>query len=259
MQQEHPSRPRLLARARRRAHVAVIALAVACVWTARSSQGQEAPQPLKVLFIGNSLTAVNDVPAIVARLAMADRQPQPLLRTVAVGGFSLEDHWNQGEARRAIDAGPWDVVVLQQGPSALLESRQLLVTYARRFGEVIRKGGARPAMYMVWPSIARRSDSGGVSESYRAAAKAIGAAVFAAGDAWSLVLSRRRDFPLYDTDGLHPTFAGSYLAALVIYQGLYGRTPVGLPPLGGLSAADARLLQDAAIDVRDPPVRAPLR
>ena len=83
--------------------------------------------------------------------------------------------------------------------------------------------------------------------------------VLAAGEAWSLILQRQRGLALYSSDGLHPTFAGSYLAALVIYQGLYERSPIGLPPLGGLSPEQARALQDAAIDVRDPPVRVPVR
>ena len=176
---------------------------------------------------------------------------------VAVGGFSLEDHWNQGDAQRTIANGRWNFVVLQQGPSALLESRRLLVEYARRFGEVIRKTGARPALYMVWPSRDRRQDYSGVSQSYRAAAKAVNGLILPAGDAWSLVLQRRRELALYSDDGLHPTVAGTYLAALVIYQGLYDRSPIGLPPVAVLSATDARLLQDAAIDVRDPPVRVP--
>ena len=221
--------------------------AIALVVAATATRAQTPTvRPLRILFIGNSLTASNDLPTIVARLAMADGRPQPLTRMVAVGGFSLEDHWNQGDAQRAIADGPWDFVVLQQGPSALLESRRLLVAYARRFGDVIKKAGARPAMYMVWPSQSRRSDFSGVSESYRAAAKAIGAVVLGAGEAWSLTLQRQRGLSLYSSDGLHPTFAGSYLAALVIYQGLYERSPIGLPALGDLSAEQARALQDAA-------------
>jgi hypothetical protein len=220
-------------------------------------QPQPASKPLRLLFIGNSLTEWNDLPMVVARLAMASGEPQPLTRAVVVGGFSLEDHWNQGQAQRAIAEGPWDFVVLQQGPSALLESRRLLVTYARRFAETIGKAGARPAMYMVWPSTARRQDFGGVSQSYRAAAKEVKCVLLPAGDAWHLVMQRQPSIALYSEDGLHPTFAGSYLAALVIYQGLYGRSPLGLPALGGLSADDARALQNAAIDVRDPPVRVP--
>ena len=72
-----------------------------------------------------------------------------------------------------------------------------------------------------------------------------------AGDAWQLVLQRHRSLTLYSDDGLHPTFAGTYLASLVIYQALYKRSPVGLPGLLGLKDAEVRQLQEAASDVRD--------
>ena len=75
---------------------------------------------------------------------------------MAAGGFSLEDHWNRGDAQRAIASARWDFVVLQQGPSALPESRALLVDYAHGSPEEIRKVGGRPAIYMVWPGLERR-------------------------------------------------------------------------------------------------------
>jgi hypothetical protein len=226
-------------------------LTLAIVVAPAATTGSETQSAAKrLLFIGNSLTAWNNLPDVVARLATADGQPAPSVRTITVGGFSLEDHWNQGDARRTIAAGGWDVVVLQQGPSALLESRSLLVEYTRRFSEVIRKAGAQPALYMVWPSRNRRQDFAGVSQSYRAAAQAVNGLVLPAGDAWRLVLQRHRALALYSDDGLHPTFAGSYLAALVIYQELYERSPASLHAIGELSASDVRDLQTAASDVR---------
>jgi len=204
--------------------------------------------PKRLLFIGNSLTAVNDLPEAVARLAVADGQPRPLVQTVAMGGFSLEDHWNEGDARRAIGTGRWDYVVLQQGPSALPESRRLLIAYAQRFADLVQKAGARPALYMVWPSRDRRQDYHGVSQSYRAAAKAVSGVILPAGEAWRLVLNRYPALALYSSDGLHPTVAGTYLAALVVYEGIYERPVVGLPAVG-LSPADAALLQTAATEV----------
>ena len=106
-----------------------------------------------------------------------------MCESVAKPDYSLEDHWNDREARRAIARG-WDIVVLQQGPSALPESRVLLVEYAKRFDAEIRKTGARTALYMVWPSRARRGDFDGVSQSYAIAAKAVGGLLLPVGDAW---------------------------------------------------------------------------
>jgi hypothetical protein len=52
--------------------------------------------------------------------------------------------------------------------------------------------------------------------------------------------------PLYGPDGFHPTATATYLAALVIYQQITGRSPVGLPAGTGMPADRALLLQEAA-------------
>ena len=225
-----------------------LALIVVCATGTVAAQVEQ-PRPLRVLFIGNSLTIANDLPGMIADLAAGAGEPRPLTQMVAVGGFSLEDHWNRGEALRAIEHGPWDFVVLQQGPSAALESRQLLIAFARRFAAATRKAGAAtPALYMVWPSLDRQSDFPGVSQSYRRAAASVNGVILPAGDAWRIVLQRHREVQLYSPDRLHPTLAGSYLAAVVIYHQLYSRhTRASLPPLG-LSGEHARWLQEAAFE-----------
>jgi len=193
------------------------------------SRTREAKDELRVLFIGNSFTYTNDLPAIVASLAEATGQKQFAYKSIAFPDFSLEDHWQQGEARKAIASKAWDFVVMQQGPSALPESRTLLLEYARRFDAEIRRAGAKPAFYMVWPSYPRFSDFDRVSESYRLAADEIKSALFPAGEAWRAAWRRDAKLKLYSPDGLHPSQAGSYLNALVIYEQLYGKSPVGLP------------------------------
>jgi hypothetical protein len=236
--------------------VASIALLLVVSVDGESLSGQERARALRVLFIGNSLTYTNDLPAIVEALAEASGAARPSCKAIVAGGYSLEDHWNQGTARKAIAGGGWDVVVLQQGPSASTEGRASLLEYARRFAEEIRRAGARPALYMVWPSTQRKGDFDGVVESYRQAAEETKGLLFPAGEAWRAAWRRNPKLALYSADGLHPTPAGSYLAALTIYQQLYAQTPDGLPASLKLSGGtkieippeEARLLQAAAAE-----------
>ncbi len=203
-----------------------------------------APAPLRLLFIGNSLTVTNDVPAMVEALARANGE-RIITRTVAFPNYSLEDHWNQGDARRAIAEGGWSCVVLQQGPSALPESRMLLVDYARRFAEEARRVHARTALFMVWPESSRARDFDGVKLSYQTAAHEAGGIFLPAGEAWRVAWRRDATLVFYGPDGFHPTQLGSYLSALVIYQGLTGKPSVrsarSLVP-----EADAPVLLEAA-------------
>src|SRR5688500_13067874 len=119
----------------------------------------------RILFIGNSLTYWNDLPAMVQSLAAAAKR-RITCQQVAFPDVSLEDHWQRGDAVRAIRRGGWSHVVLQQGPSALPESQKLLREYTRRFNAEIRAVKATTVLYMVWPSRARQQDFAGVSASY---------------------------------------------------------------------------------------------
>lgn len=207
-------------------------------------QPSGAPMPTRILFIGNSLTYANDVPGMVCALARSTGR-KVICEMVAKPDFGLEEHWRDGEARKAIARG-WDVVVLQQGPSALIESRRILIDYARRFDAEIKNAGSRTAFYMVWPSRQRRGDFPGVRQSYAAAAKAVGGILMPAGDAWLAAWKADENLPLYGADGFHPSPMGSYLAAMVIYRQLFG--PVPATPILGGAIAEAPVLQRAVED-----------
>src|SRR6478735_4708719 len=117
---------------------------LALLLAAASMAAAADPGPIRVLFIGNSLTAANNLPAIVEAIARANGD-RVVVRQMAYPDFSLEDHWQQGAARRAIAEGGWSFVVLQQGPSSLEDSRVLLVDYAKRFAAEAKRVGARTA------------------------------------------------------------------------------------------------------------------
>lgn len=208
-------------------------LAVALLLGAGCSSG---PGPLaanppgggdRVLFVGNSLTEANELPLMVEALAAAGGRPLRA-ESIVYGGASLEDHWGR-QTQQRIAAGGWRFVVLQQGPSALLDSRVNLREWTRRFDEAIRRAGGRTGLYMVWPESYRPQAFPDVSESYRLAAQDVGGILLPAGDAWTAAWQRQPSLPLYGPDGFHPSSAGSYLAALTIYGGLTGGSPVGLP------------------------------
>jgi hypothetical protein len=207
-----------------------------------------------LLFIGNSLTEYNDLPAIVQ--VLAESAGTPGLRTAAIvaGGAALEDHWRSTLTLETIAQGNWRFVVLQQGPSSLPESRADLREWTARFAERVRAAGGEPALYTVWPEESRFDVFDAVIESYRLAAEDVGGVELPAGAAWLRAWELDATVQLYGPDRFHPSLEGSYLAALVIYGGLSGRSPVGLPasfrlPSGlvrHIPAATAAILQQAA-------------
>jgi hypothetical protein len=212
-----------------------LALVCALSLTAVSPPSAQS-KTLRILFIGNSLTYANNLPAMVREIARAAGGVRIDVFDVAKPDFGLPEHWQDGEASRAIARGRWDVVVLQQGPSSQPDSRVILRDYVKRYDEQIRKVGARTALYSVWPSRARARDFDGVSESYALAAKDVDALLMPAGEAWRAAWRRDPALPLYDGDGFHPSQLGSCLAALVVFKAIAasvngaGRTDDGRVP-----------------------------
>jgi hypothetical protein len=217
-----------------------------------STAPDQTPDPdLRILFIGNSLTYANDLPSLVQHLGESNAARPVVVSSVASGGYSLEDHWNQGAALAAIKQGGWDLVVMQQGPSALPESRTNLIEWTGRFAAEIRKVGARPAVYMVWPPLGSESEWDSVTASYAAAAAAAHAVLFPAGEALRSAYHANPGMPLFDTDGFHPAPLGSEGIALVIYAVAANVTPVGLAARAGGTAfppSDIAALESAAAD-----------
>lgn len=179
---------------------------------------------------------------MVQQLGRSEPGRTVTVRAVAFPDFSLEDHWNQGDALKAINAGPWNFVVLQQGPSALPESRTSLIEWSGRFATEIRRVGARPALYMVWPELSRENVWSDVTESYRAAAAAVDGVLLPAGEALRSARAADPALVLFGGDGFHPTAAGTYGAALVIYAMTANVSPLGLSGRAG----DAPVADQAA-------------
>jgi hypothetical protein len=244
---------------------------LAGAWACSSTSGPgPAPAPARsVLFIGNSLTYLNDLPALVKGVAEAAGDS---LRVAMVAGPNLAviDHVNGAtDAVARIDGAEWGFVVLQQGPTPAGVCRDTLVLAAMRLGPHISAAGGRAAVVVPWARLAFPQSLGFADESAVAAARSVGGVVAPVGIAWKEALETDPAPPLYSSDGYHPAPAGSLLAALTIYDRLFGRDVRDIPaealarlPVPGLTRLQLRVLAEAAHAASaarpaDPPEPAP--
>jgi hypothetical protein len=202
---------------------------------------------LRVLFIGNSHLGVNNVPGLLAQLA-AGEDRHFVFESVIHGGFTLEGHWNSGEAIEAIRRGDWDLVVLQAQSLEPVEQTASYFHFVRLFNSEIRRVGARTVLHLGWA----RKDLGNPLElqprwtqATLKIAREIGAGVVPVGLAWTHSLSSFPELILYSPDGNHATLAGSYLAACAYFAALYQKSPVGKPFPTGLEAVRTALQSSA--------------
>lgn len=233
---------------------AVVLLACCCM--PRLHAGKPAPREadpvprLRVLFVGNSYTYVNEVPDLVASVAAA-RGIELVPGMVAEPNFSIEDHLRRRDYEHMLARG-WDWVVLQQGPSSLPENQEILRVQSGRAATLAQARGIRVALFAAWPALDNAHTWAAAELSYRNAARANGLCVLPVSMAWRLARERAPVVQLYAQDRLHASPEGSLLAALVLAQGLVPRPHYDEPPdlsrlLSGLEWR-AVLMRNALLD-----------
>jgi hypothetical protein len=202
--------------------------------------------PLKVLFIGNSFTARNNLCGLIAQLAAA-RGKELQHRLISAGGASLRRHWNAGTALSAIESAPLDYVVLQEQSTLPVKNALRMHESVRLFDGAIRAAGAKTVLYMTWARQHAPESQQAITDACVSIGRELGATVVPVGLAWQSFL-RQHDQPvLHDRDGSHPALAGSYLAACVFVATLLKENPVGIDlKIPGLNEKEMLLLQKAA-------------
>lgn len=233
-----------------------LATGTACATDFRSNDDKRGPRPCKVLIIGNSYTYFNNLPRMLEQIGQADKPPRNLsCEMVVEGGATLKKTWDDGKARKAIERGGWDFVVLQEqstlGITYLVQGQSRIVAspryaeFARRFDELIRKVGGRTVMFAFW---ARENvpleDHNALAYYHFRVGKDLGALIAPVGFAWQVAQKRDPRAALYQDDHSHPRPEGTYLAALVLYATCFGAVPQDLP----------RRVSGARMDVEGKPV-----
>jgi len=201
---------------------------------------------MRILFIGNSFTARNNLPDLIAQLA-ASRGRQLQHQLISAGGASLRMHWNKGEAQKAIEHTHYDYVVLQEQSTLPLKNPQRFHENIRLFDQAIKAAGAKTALYLTWARQNAPETQPAITDAYIAIGEELGARIIPVGVAWQHFIRQHRSPVLHDQDRSHPTLAGSYLAACVFFAVLFGESPAGISSdLKGLTQAEAGLLQKTA-------------
>jgi hypothetical protein len=207
---------------------------------------------LRVLFVGNSITYTNDMPALVHQLAAADPGARPIFAVkYTAGGWRLKFASEDDGLAALLKEVPWDVVVLQEHsrvaslPEA--ERRREMDPFVRALHAKIERAGARTFLFLPY------GGRGGDGDSYEAAqsrlwygysdlALQLPATVVPVGLAWGEALGRHPGLDLLGWSG-HPNQLGSYLTACVFYAVLSHRDPTWSRFTAGIEPAEAQYLQ----------------
>lgn len=221
---------------------------------------KSAERPLRVLFVGNSYTQLNDLPKLTAELAASARPPRKLeTEFVGEGGATLKRHWDAGPALDAIRKRTFDYVILQDqgtlGQSAdfrTISDPEMFHAYARKFDAEIRNAGAKTIFFLTWARQDAPEDQRLLTNAYASIVEELRATVAPVGIAWRKALQENPKLVLHDADRSHPGPAGSYLAACVFHAVLFSSSPEGATR-GKLSEEEAGFLQRIAWETAKDP------
>jgi hypothetical protein len=188
-------------------------------------------RPLRVLFVGNSYTFFNNLPAVFVEAARFARPglPAPEVEMVAAGGATLDDLLTLPRWEGALGRGPWDVVVLQErgGVLACLTTLQrplptdcaTSVSAHRKMTKASRAAGAtRVLLFGTWQMGTR--EPGAASRGTRKLGSMLDLPVVDLGA--MLFAAERADPGPWFTGDDHPHRLGTLLIAFALWQAMSG-------------------------------------
>jgi len=241
-----------------------------------------AGKKLKVLFIGNSYTYVNNLPQITADVA-ASMGDTLIFDSYALGGYGFWQYSVDPLCASKIRSAQWDYVILQEQsqqssqptgdflstsylPAAALDAiietndsctkTIFYMTWGYENGDSIRC-----ADYPTWPAVCTYEGMDSLTRlRYMAYADTSWLSIVGTVTGSNLIRNSqvspvgavrryiRYNYPaieLYQTDGSHPTEAGSYAGACTFYVALFHKDPVLIPYNYTLSDTDASNIRTA--------------
>lgn len=222
-------------------------------------------QTKKALFVGNSYTLNNDLPQITASIA-SNMSDKLIYGSSAIANYSLQLHSVNSTTLNLIRQGGWDFVVLQefsQYPSEPLSWVEANVyPYAQYLDNEINtyNPSAETMFYMTWgrkngdadrcsrlPAVCTYIGMDDLTrERYMYMAQANHAVVSPVGAVWRYIRENYPSIELYQSDGSHPSAAGSYAAACCFYTVIYRKDPSLITYNYTLDPADALRIRTAA-------------
>ncbi len=234
------------------------------VYLSLASQVSYCQKTKKALFLGNSYTGTNNLPQMVADIALSMGDTL-IFDSNAPGGYTLQGHSNNPTSLNKIKAGSWDFVALQEQsqypsyPEDLVASG--IYPYARFLDSMINTYNhcCETIFYMTW---GRKNGDGdncswwppvctyaGMDSllylRYMTMTYANDAAVAPVGAVWKYIRQHFPSIDLYMWDGSHPSLAGTYAGACSFYTAMFKKDPQNISFDAGLPAADAANIRTA--------------
>jgi len=218
----------------------------------------------KVLFLGNSYTASNNLPQMIANLALSTADTL-IYDSNTPGGYTFNGHSTNSVSLSKIASNDWDFVVLQeqsQLPSFPISQVSTQVfPFARSLDSLINLNNSctETVFFMTWgrkngdsqncatwpPVCTYNGMDSLLNLRYRMMAVDNNAILSPVGAVWNYIRQNYPSIELYLSDESHPSLAGTYAAACCFYAVLFRKDPSLITFNPGLSATESANIRAA--------------
>ena len=214
---------------------------------------------VSVLFVGNSLTYTNDLPTTFKKFAAESTlHIEVSVHSITPGGATFCDHWKRGQVAAQLREQHPNFLILQGQSVEPLSSPQNFSYYARLFKMEADQTGTKTILFGTWArppgdSYYKDLSSGGspaemqtrLNSAYAALAQNLGATLAPIGVGFERAELDAPTVSLLDGTQ-HPSPAGTYLAAAILFRATFNSPAVGCTYYGGLPETTAHTLQRIA-------------
>ena len=188
--------------------------------------GQPVAKQSKILFLGNSHTAANDLPGLFSNIADA----HGLQKTEAQsfhGGF-LESFANHQRILNSIKSGQWDVLVLQGQKISMSGRYKYSTDAAKKLAKIAEDAGTRVVWFCEWARL-DVEETERIENVYFEIVQTDNERLSAIGRVWESLLKENPELVLHASDGNHAVPQGSFVAAMTLYCSITNCDPLEIP------------------------------
>lgn len=216
---------------------------------------------VKILFIGNSHTYFNNMPLMVKGLANANNIDVEV-KSITGSNYKLSQFATTGNAYNTeiihtLTSSKWDYVILQEQRVSIMEDIESTKKAITTLKETIDQSGAKTILYAPQGDcIGSEFRINGTSiyydnntlqyylnKYYYSLGGLFDCSVAPAGLNYSRCMNEYPEINLYNSDMLHPSVEGSYLAACTIYQSIFSISAYNNQYLPGSEYDDQNILK----------------
>ncbi len=178
---------------------------------------------MKVLFVGNSHTFFNDMPALFAEFVCRTTGEKPEAVMLGYGGRDLKWHRQEYFALRYnLMYGNYDYCVIQQAAHPYPPKEETL-KYGKEIISLCQKTDTIPVIYMTWAEKRFPENQQKMIDTCTELQQETGAQLAPIGLVWQQVLNTYPDIDLFWKDGEHAGPYGDFLIASVLCRVITGR------------------------------------